>query len=96
MKHPGNIRWKLAEMLSKIQDFVVSPYDLHPAQGRNRSDKRLDVCPWWGTGYKKLFGPNLKIVFTGIDTMTKCVKYGVELSEEYPHGFDVYAKEGKK
>ncbi len=84
MKRPGRTRVKLAALL-EAQGFRVDPLDLRPAQGAWRTDKRLDTNPWEGIGTAHnhpTFPEGWQIIFSGESTMTRCVRYGLQVTED--------------
>lgn len=82
MKHPGKIKWKLAEMLCQKTGAYFSPYDFqqsHPSDMRYRG-----VCSWDITGRIPAKGElsSRSIHIYSWDTMTNLVK-GFSLSRHY-------------
>lgn len=72
---PGRLRWRLSELLEE-EGFIVSAYDLKPAQGYWRSNPFVDVYRW------EAYGKDSKGITTSFDswnTMGDCVKYGIEV-----------------
>lgn len=85
-RKPGKTRAKLSELLqSQIPGLIIEPDALlpeHPA-----------LIKWWGvavwTGDGKLDGMDLHVF--SWDTMTNCVRYGIETKEESPYWIEVFS-----
>jgi len=77
----GRVRNRLVRLL-EAQGFC--DIDLRAAQGSWRTDVRLDVYRWEGTGRvtKRSDLPvGMFVTFASWDTMTSCVRRGVELDK---------------
>jgi hypothetical protein len=97
--HVGKLRQRLAKAI--VQAFAdkgvtvrLDPKNLYPAQGRWRSDFRMDVMRW--EGFLELVieetGGFLRMSVESWDTMTVCIK-GFTLWRGSPGGFEVGAVE---
>lgn len=93
------MRERLARLLC-AEGFEVYPEDLRPAQGRERSDWRLDIQRWNGHGRvtdgRYGLAPGFGVQFDSWDTMTDCVRRGIVLDRDSRSSagvFDVSAKE---
>jgi hypothetical protein len=64
---------------------------LHSARGYWRTDSHADVMRWEGQGETIL---GLPVTFGSWNTMTACVRQGIELDKERGAYFEVSAKEG--
>lgn len=66
-------------------DVEINLTKLWPAQGRWRSDKRMDVCSWEGQVEVMIAGRRQTRSVCCWDTMSECVRHGVDFQVD---GFD--------
>jgi hypothetical protein len=97
--HIGPLRQRLAKAI--VQAFAnegvtvrCDPKNLYPAQGRWRSDFRMDVRRWEGSLELQVAesGGFLRMNVESWDTMTACIR-GFTLWRDSPGGFEVGAVE---
>jgi len=77
----GKIQERLVRLL-EAQGF--NDIELRAAQGSWRTDVRLDVYRWEGTGRvekRSDLPAGLSVMFASWDTMTSCVRRGIELDK---------------
>lgn len=98
MSEWGAKRRKLAELL-KAEGYEMDM--ILPAQGVYRSSPFHDCYRWEGWGKRP--GVNINIYFSSWDTITACVRNGIEIAPDtqwlhgglHHSGFTVSAKERK-
>ncbi len=74
---PGRLKIRLAELL-QAEGFEFSEYDLRDTKGYYRSSPYSETVRWEGGGKTKDFG-DLRIVILSWETMTNCVRFGIEV-----------------
>lgn len=85
----GATRWRLAARLAEV-GLAAAPEDLRPAQGRERSDWRLDIHRWDGFAtttdgrYGLIAGATVGL--SSWDTMTACARQGVVIDKDQNGG----------
>ena len=86
-KHPGKIRWKLADLLAE-KGLIVSPYDLHTQEGGYRYHT-WDLCRWYTCDARWKDGRTpdgdlwtMPVHLSSWSTMTNCVKHGIEVAKD--------------
>lgn len=95
----GTLRIKLCAMLIaafKAQniELVLTPDRIQPAQGRNRTDRRMDVYRWEAFGKIVVAGGSpggISCTIDSWDTVTDCVRYGIGVNCDNGYSFDAYA-----
>lgn len=75
---PGRLKIRLAELL-QAEGFDISEYDLDDPKGYWRS--AADCYRWEGTGKHPDF-EKLMVIVSSWETMTQCVRYGIEIWHE--------------
>ncbi len=85
-KHPGRIRWRLAELL-KEKGLIVSPYDLWVQEGGYRH-RNWDLARWGSNNARWVDDkcPDgkpwvLEVILSSWSRMTQCVRYGIEIGK---------------
>ena len=76
------IQVELVNLFEGVTEVKVLPEDLHAAEGKYRSDYRFDVMRWDGYVEVKTELGWARMSIGSWDTMTDCVKRGIELSCE--------------
>lgn len=87
----GRVREKL---LSLLEAEGFSAIEIAPAMGHYRSSPYADVHRWDGSAIKA--GDHVLSTVYSWDTMTACVKYGIEVSERDKGssgiGYEIYRR----
>jgi hypothetical protein len=93
----GEKRILLARLLEQ-EGIVVAPVDIDPAEGRWRNKTAGDGTRWWARGQAMGMSglpDGFPLDLNGYDTMTACVRRGIQLHQDSRDGvwhYDVYAK----
>jgi hypothetical protein len=81
----GTTRKKLAKLL-EAYGFEIMTGDLIPVQGVYRNSPYHDVQRWNGWGKAKghaTLNDGIEVSFGSWDTMTECVRHGIEVDQDY-------------
>lgn len=90
----GRVRQKLAELLKEaVPGLEIYPQNLH-SQTPVYASPKWDCCSWYASG--KVNG--IQASFSGWDTMSACIKNGIELSPDKNlcYSWEVSQKSKKK
>ena len=89
----GKIRYLLAELLEAVIPTVTFlPEDLN-SQIPIYANPIWDCCSWYGTGKDKETGLGVRV--SSWDTMTKCVRNGIEVTQDRDSSFvwDIFSRD---
>lgn len=76
-----------------MPDIQVDPSELYPVKGWHRTSRHIlnDTYRWEGFGSLRAL-PGVRVSLYSFDTMTNCVRHGVNVVRDTPTSFDVDAK----
>jgi hypothetical protein len=85
----GRVRERLAALISEATGCTVRPEDLS-SQIPHYASPKWDCCSWDGEGTNSL---GLPVHYSSWDTMTECVRNGIDVTKEDAFQYEIHARE---